>query len=54
MICQNCSCTTKSVEKNTPFHWASEGEFAFHQLKELLISGPVLAYPNSGQIMSLF
>ena len=32
------------LKKKVPFYWTSECEVAFHQLKQLLISAPVLAY----------
>ena len=38
------------LKKDSPFHWTSDCERAYQQLKDSLISSPVLTYPrfNSG------
>ncbi|GKF82574.1 enzymatic polyprotein [Tanacetum coccineum] len=36
---------TKLLKKNG-FHWSTEAEVAFNQLKQVMMSSPVLALPN--------
>ena len=41
------------TSKNTPFVWTSSCKEAFEQLKRLLTSRPILAFPNSEQSFTL-
>jgi hypothetical protein len=40
---------TKLTEQNQPFQWTPEVEAAFHTLKGVLCTVPVLAYPQPGE-----
>ena len=42
------------TRKNVPFEWTTGCQAAFDQLKHLLISAPVLAYPQFGPDAELF
>lgn len=37
------------TRKSQPYHWSEAAEKAFQQLKKLLCTAPVLAYPIAGQ-----
>ena len=41
-----CRPLYQLTEKNAPFRWTSECDNAFCELKQLLISAPVLSYPD--------
>lgn len=40
---------TKLLKKDVPFLWTSEQQLAFETLKNLLISGPILQYPDTNK-----
>lgn len=44
---------TRLSQKNLPFAWDSSCEKAFQTLKKLLVSSPILSYPNSNDTVVL-
>lgn len=44
---------TRLTQKNVPFAWDSSCEKAFQSLKKLLVSSPILSYPNSNDTFVL-
>lgn len=44
---------TRLTQKNVPFAWDSSCEKAFQTLKKLLVSSPILSYPNNNDTFVL-
>jgi hypothetical protein len=45
---------TKLLEKDTKFKWSSQCDEAFHTLKKLITTAPVLAQPDIDKMFDIY